>query len=432
MNKQIVTCLAGSAALCCLLAACGGETLSSSSVPAPVSSSQSQPQPTAQAAEPAALTAEKPVQGSLQPVKSDIFAGYDHFGAFTNGWAFVLKGEQAGYLSETGEYKPLYTVPEQALAEMNIDDIPQELGQKRAEIYYLTKNLACSENGIVPYYQNGLWGYSDLDGNIIVEPVYDRVEPLGDVALAHRQSESYRVLDMLNILGEVTYTGECWADDELGYYSVQTESGLATLYNTDGTVVLENLPYGYGNRPAAPADVYPGGVVLQDGKGSVTVFDRAGNKIAENIDGEVQYIFENGSIYYTSENGSGILDKDGNLIVEDNLSSVSDADESGTCYIRSRLSGKARRYDAQFNEIDSEPALYAVRGDSVQDEETLETVSTVYVVDQDGNNVMELQSRYRGEVYGMYYPTTPLVEGDWMYWCPDESTIEVYQIQKAQ
>ena len=53
-------------------------------------------------------------------------------------------------------------------------------------------------------------------------------------------------------------------------------------------------------------------------------------------------------------------------------------------------------------------------------------------MDQDGNAVMELESRYLGDINGMYYPTTPLTEGDWMYWCPNADTIQVYHIEKAQ
>lgn len=452
MKKHVIACLAGAAALCCL-AACGGESLSAStpsvsSAAASQSEASSQPEPTQQPAEAGLLTADLPVEGSLQPVESDIFAGYDHFSAFKNGWAFVLKGNQAGYLSESGEYKPLYTISEEELYSMNLDDIPGSSSPRREDIYFLTQNFACGKNGVVPYYQDGKWGYSDLDGNIIVPPQYTAVEPMNGLALGHRDEEGgayggHYVYDLLNEKGEVLFTGSCWADGSLGYYMTIDEEGLGHLYNADGSLVLDNVTHAIaGNRPRPQIDLYEGGVVV-DGdqcygpnppveKGTIAVFDRSGNVIGENPEYEILGIESDGSMYISGDGGFGVLDKDFNLVVEPSLSLISDMDENGLRYMRTKATGKIRQYDAQLQEVESQPALTYISGESVQDEETRETIATAYLMDQDGNVVMELESRYLGDINGMYYPTTPLTEGDWMYWCPDADTIQVYHIEKAQ
>ena len=93
-------------------------------------------------------------------------------------------------------------------------------------------------------------------------------------------------------------------------------------------------------------------------------------------------------MYISGDGGFGVLDKDFNLVVEPSLSLISDMDENGLRYMRTKATGKIRQYDAQLQEVESQPALTYISGESVQDEETRETIATAYLMDQDGNAVM--------------------------------------------
>lgn len=44
----------------------------------------------------------------------------------------------------------------------------------------IDETFAIGENGWVPYYENGMWGYCDLEGNVTLAPAYDFVEPFID------------------------------------------------------------------------------------------------------------------------------------------------------------------------------------------------------------------------------------------------------------
>lgn len=44
----------------------------------------------------------------------------------------------------------------------------------------IDETFAVGDNGWVPYYENGMWGYCDLEGNVTLAPAYDFVEPFQD------------------------------------------------------------------------------------------------------------------------------------------------------------------------------------------------------------------------------------------------------------
>lgn len=154
-----------------------------------------------------ALDDSRAAVGSLQLVdRTEMFSQYDYYGGFTNGWAPVVKGDQFGYLSEQGEERMLYQIPQEELFQKLCKEwdwpIPvTPLLEERLEQYdfyefgdeqsngkqvalnqsyhYLNTQFACSKEGIVPYWKDGLWGYCNLDGQVLVEPQYGFVTPFG-------------------------------------------------------------------------------------------------------------------------------------------------------------------------------------------------------------------------------------------------------------
>ena len=111
LNRTFAARAAALALACTVLTACGGETVSH---PASVSSQPAEPTPT-----PEPTTA--PVaEGSLQLTEKETRLGeYELFTMFKNGYAWVWANGEAGYLSEDGQYTPLYSISREDI--FNID-----------------------------------------------------------------------------------------------------------------------------------------------------------------------------------------------------------------------------------------------------------------------------------------------------------------------
>lgn len=428
--------------LCLALTACGGEKLPTSQVTSvsesTATSSESASSATQQPVQNMQLTADMAVEGSLRLVESNLLSEFDYYGAFTNGWAFVAKGSNGGnmsvgYMSEEGEYKPLYTIPKDAMFESSVSyEMETECyNLNRDLIYYLTNHFACNENGVVPYYQDGKWGYSDLDGNIIVEPNYIRLTPLETLGMGCRKDDGSmpeREYDIFDANGNVIASGNCWADTELGYYIVEKDSmELGDLCNADGSVVLKDVLCGYGNFFRPMIDTYPGGIVT-----SGIAYDRTGKKLEIDPSYAICYINEDGFVFYNGgEAGVGVLDQEGNVVIEPSIIAVSVKDDDGN-YIITQKSGIMRKYDAQFNEVPSQLMLNSTLSDSHFDETTGDMVGTVTVFNQDGESIMQLESNYSDDYNGMYCIDAAPMEGDWMYWFPNDTTRIVYHVERAQ
>lgn len=424
--------------LCVALTACGGEKLPTSQIPSVSESTTTGSENTSSAIQQPAqnkyLTANTAVEGSLQLVESNLFSDYDYYGAFTNGWAFVVKGTEAGYLSEAGEYKPLYSIPAEKLTTIDVFyEMDWEQQSRRDLTYYLTTYYACNENGIVPYYKDGKWGYSDLDGNIIVEPIYTRLTPLGAIGMGCRKdsgSMSQREYDILDSNGNVIASGNCWADTDLGYYLIEkNQSEMCDLYNVDGSIIATDVWCAYGNyfRPAVEFETYPGGVKIEG-----VLYDRTGKKLEVDPAYNIIYINEDGILFYDGgDAGVGALDQNGNVVFEPSISAMSFKDSNGN-YCITLKSGIIRKYDAQFNELPSQPVLDSRFTDSHFDENTGDTINVTTIFNQDGEAVMELEASYPSEFNGMYYNTMYAEEGDWMFWFPNEQTRIVYHVERAQ
>ena len=444
MRKLSILRLISAATLCAILAACAGEPLSqpeSAPESAPTASS-AEPTPSP---EPAAsgkqLTADQPVEGSLTLTESTLLDGYDHVSPFFDGWAFVYQNDgQAGYLSETGEFKALYTATQDELSQVDFVGIPYfynpDFGSsRRSEIYWLGHTFRYGSNGLVPCLRDGKWGYSDLDGNMVVEPVYDQLSWLGKVGYGLRNEfkESngtgsiYRYYDIFNSQGEVIATSSNvgWADPELGYYMIENEqTHNGDLYNADGSLVMADVPYSIGNCPWPSCDLYEGGIVLNG-----VAYDRTGAELP--VDAESIDLFQSDLLaLFDQELQDDVgTDLQGNPVLEAGLWMVSDPDESGNRYIGVQGSSAIRLYNAQFEEQPTPPLLRASKG-TLYNNDAGQEVTPVRFVDQDGNEILQLEAVDAAE-YPVYYPAEPLTEGDWVYWCAGDNGLTLYQVTAA-
>lgn len=477
MNRYLLS-LSSAIVVCALMAGCGGPSSAVSSTAAPSSvaavsaasdSSEAQQSSTSAGKE---LTTNTSVSGALQPVKSDVLSGYDHYSTFQNGWAFALKGDQAGYVSETGEFKPLYTISIDDLYQKNLFWISPEPTQPiKYDIDYFTENFGYGESGLVPYYKDGKWGYSDLDGNIVVSPIYEYVtafdklgfaEYRGDLPEDDAASDAtsttsasqgnfiisdsnqgprtiYYVFDKEG--NKIAEGYKAWIDGDNGYYIAGTkEDPSATcLYNMDGTLMLNNVTVEWRNRPYAEMDFYPGGIVLAPDQtfapdvtvpqGSVVLVDRTGKQTTIQTDKDIRYLTENSEPCYIDDDGIAILDSSGNLLVNPSINLLGDLREDGNRFIRSYPTKKLRLYDAQYNEVSCIPALTFVKATDSDN-------YSVNIVDQDYNTLLTLtgtpDDMWGPNGIGIYDSSDICTENDWFFWCPDNTTAELYHVELAK
>lgn len=108
-----------------------------------------------------------------------LYDGYEYFGAFTGDWAFVYSQGQAGYRAAGGEYKPLYAIGADAVLQQGQEgsyEGPADDTGLWQRMDWLAENYAyLSGADMVPWYEGGLWGFSDLDGNTKLESQFDNL-----------------------------------------------------------------------------------------------------------------------------------------------------------------------------------------------------------------------------------------------------------------
>mgnify|MGYP006866383423 FL=1 len=187
---------------------------------------------------------------------------------FSNGYAWVWANGEAGYLSEDGQYTPLYSIPREDIFNIDVEQMTTDGFTLQQNVEKLSELYSCPESGIVPFYKDGLWGYCDLSGNVLVQPAYIHISPMGQLGWGAREgdagSEWIYYYDVIKPDGSVIVSGKnCWCDPRNGYYFVD-ESGDsgAVLYNADGSVVLEEAPYSFGNCPMPDFTTWEEGVVV--------------------------------------------------------------------------------------------------------------------------------------------------------------------------
>lgn len=134
---------AAAALACALLAGCGGQTVSPS-VPedqtpsSVVSSQEAQPTP-----EPTAAPA---AQGALELTERESALGsYELFTMFSNGYAWVWANGEAGYLSEDGQYTPLYSIPREDIFNIDVEQMTTDGFTLQQNVEKLSELYSCPE-----------------------------------------------------------------------------------------------------------------------------------------------------------------------------------------------------------------------------------------------------------------------------------------------
>lgn len=191
-----------------------------------------------------------------------IIRGYDEVGAFSEGFAPVKKGDKWGYINIYGEE----VIPCRFSNEggkfvggfakvdsiyINTDGQPAKLSKQ--EIVGL-KSLAQDTVSLVKFEDNGLYGYKDKSGHIVIEPKY---QGLGDfhngvaLALLTNASEVFVNADKFEFAGnavpiwsedDVEKEKE-WHDifDEVLIYGYVDSKGNSTFTTNDFSLIEEKL-----------------------------------------------------------------------------------------------------------------------------------------------------------------------------------------------
>lgn len=426
LNRTFAARAAALALACTVLTACGGETVShpGSAVEAPssVSSQPAEPTPT-----PEPTTA--PVaEGSLQLTEKEINLGdYELFTMFKNGYAWVWANGEAGYLSEDGQYTALYSISREDIFNIDVERMTSDGFSLQDNVEKLTDLYSCSESGIVPFYKDGLWGYCDLSGNVLVQPAYVRISPMGQLGWGAREGDAGTEYDVLKPDGSVIVSGKiCWCDPRNGYYFVsESDGGIAVLYNADGSVVLEDVPYSFGNCPMPDFTTWEEGVVV-----SGVPYDRTGAKLG--TDGrKIVGITAGSRPVFLDDGGFGILNTNGSVAIPDSLRYISDVMADGSIYVEENGTGVLHHYDSEMNVMADGALARAKAGERYADEERRAVITPVEICDQDGQQIALLESEVdMGEVFSQ--ADGVLKVGDWFYLYATDTTVQTYQFTPAE
>lgn len=426
LNRTFAARAAALALACTVLTACGGETVShpGSAVEAPssVSSQPAEPTPT-----PEPTTA--PVaEGSLQLTEKEINLGdYELFTMFKNGYAWVWANGEAGYLSEDGQYTALYSISREDIFNIDMERMTSDGFTLQENVEKLSVLYSCSESGIVPFYKDGLWGYCDLSGNVLVQPAYVRISPMGQLGWGARESDAGTEYDVLKPDGSVIVSGKiCWCDPRNGYYFVsESDGGIAVLYNADGSVVLEDVPYSFGNCPMPDFTTWEEGVVV-----SGVPYDRTGAKLG--TDGrKIVGITAGSRPVFLDDGGFGILNTNGSVAIPDSLRYISDVMADGSIYVEENGTGVLHHYDSEMNVMADGALARAKAGERYADEERRAVIAPVEICDQDGQQIALLESEVdMGEVFSQ--ADGVLKVGDWFYLYATDTTVQTYQFTPAE
>lgn len=323
------------------------------------------------------IDAGEDVSGKLKLVdRSDLFASYQYHGGFYYGWAMVVKDGKVGYVSEDGEERMLYDAPLEAVfskcdfsweypipvTEKMLAENPDETYMYPDKYYsvsdgfhvppqeifdYLNHAFSCSSEGIVPYYKDGLWGYCNLDGKVIVEPAYGFVTAFGTYGIAGTMDfDPTSTSESINVIGDLSQKGYdifdadgklvrnlkenvAWIHNyDSGYYL--RKSGEPNHYDyelvriSDDTVIAK-MPVFRANGPAYFVDrpdyyFMQQGIVNNKDYQNISIHDQTGKIRYINIPTKQytpQTFIDNSLLFGDQEQAMyAILDENGNAVVE--------------------------------------------------------------------------------------------------------------------
>lgn len=430
-NRSFAARAAALALACAVLTACGGETVDhpGQAVQVPSSAASSQPAEPTPTPSPAPEPTTAPVaEGTLQLTEKETKLGdYELFTMFKNGYAWVWANGEAGYLSEDGQYTPLYSVPREAVFDIDVERMTTDGFTLQQNVEKLSEFYSYPESGIVPFYKDGQWGYCDLSGNVLVQPAYIRISPMGQLGWGAREGDAGTEYDVIRPDGSIVVSSKtCWCDPRNGYYFVgESGSSSAVLYNADGSVVLEEVSYSFGNCPMPDFTTWEEGVLV-----SGVPYDRTGAKLG--TDGSKIVGLSAGSRpTFQGEGGLGLLNTDGSVAIPDSLSYISDVMADGSIYVEEKGTKILRHYDSEMNVLTDGGLARAKAGERYVDEERLVAITPVEICDQNGQQIALLESEV--EMGGAFSLTCGVLKaGDWFYFYPTDTTVQVYQFNPGE
>lgn len=431
LKSSFARSAAAAALACALLAGCGGQPVSPSAPEGQTPSSAVSSQPAEATPEPTAAPA---AEGSLQLTERQTALGdYELFTMFSNGYAWVWANGEAGYLSEDGKYTPLYSISREDIFNIDVEQMTTDGFTLQDNVEKLSDFYSYPESGIVPFYKDGLWGYGDLSGNVLVQPAYIHLSPMGQLGWGAREgdagSEYIYYYDVMKPDGSVIVSSKtCWCDPLNGYYFVGDSfngDANAVLYNADGSVVLEDAPYGFGNCPMPDFTTWEEGVVV-DG----VPYDRTGAKLG--TDGRKIVGITTGSRpVFLDKGGFGILNTNGSVAVADSLRYISDVMEDGSIYVEENGTRALHHYDSEMNALTDIGLASVKANERYVDEERLVSITPVLVFDQNSRQIAKFESEIEmGEAYSLVDGV--LKAGDWFYFYPSDTTVQTYQFTPAK
>lgn len=402
--------------------------------------------PASSAAEPEMVMERVPV---VDTAVEDVLNDFDIVGGFHDGVAFaanykVPKTEEeleaaggmgsyeveCGYVTLDGDFTVLYTVPFEyellgpegdffdsvrdtgalffesfeggAIASGTTEEFLEEIGgicvpyakEQRA----IDETFAISANGWVPYYENGLWGYCDLDGNVLLEPAYDFVEPFinGQALVCMFDGAKYfwSLIDERGVQQTTFEPCESFAvrqpwSEYILFYSRLSSCELRRL---DGTQVDGGTMH--------QAYIDNGAGVLTKGF-SKRVYDTEGNFLYE--DERIQYDtgVQDGCTAYSDGTYFGILGSDGAVRCEARFVEILHLAPEGF-YAREQGEKGLGLYDYDGNLIEQAPACAWIAES---------TAGGYEVYDGEGNMLAE----YPGESYTEMYGSTFFTKDGFAY-----------------
>lgn len=129
------------------------------------------------------LRALKPAEGTVVVTQhAGRYDGYEHFGFFTGDWAFVYKEGQVGYRAAEGEYRTMYNAGEDVILQKGLEGAytgPQDETDVWQKMEWFARQYAyLPEADLAPFYQEGLWGFSNLDTVTMLEPQFNTLAAL--------------------------------------------------------------------------------------------------------------------------------------------------------------------------------------------------------------------------------------------------------------
>lgn len=324
------------------------------------------------------LSAEPAPETELVPVLDeeslDLLQDFHIAGAFHHGAAFVarytswdtaiIEGElECGYLTTEGEYIPLYTVPEKiclmnpARSYYSYHTDPYievetaiYLNRKMTAGPFISQQetmddvLAMGDNGWVPYFENGKWGYCDLEKNIRIQPAYDQCLPFRDgkaLVCNYDGREHWMFIDEKGaVLSSFSQSG-VFPYRLPGDLVLLTGDGGSFLCGTDGSLIKE----------------YPGAVSALTGEDCFilagTMYDSQGKPLYEAGDLADVAPFK-GRAVYAENDVYGIRGTDGEVLCPARFAQIFQLTEEGF-YAMEQGSRQVGLYDDAGGPLEEAP-----------------------------------------------------------------------------